>query len=151
MTFALSSVYTALMTELSALAGEDDKGTRLDRFLSEQFEALSRSRAKTLIKEGHVRQRRGGDDIVQDDPKTPAIPGVEYTVLLPDPVPAVPEPEDIPLDVLFEDEHLILINKASGMAVHPAPGTWQAPLEYPRSALTVPWSWTAPRTPSSRR
>ena len=60
MTFALSSVYTALMTELSALAGENDKGTRLDRFLSEQFEALSRSRAKTLIKEGHVRQRRGG-------------------------------------------------------------------------------------------
>ena len=67
MTFALSSVYTALMTELSALAGENDKGTRLDRFLSEQFEALSRSRAKTLIKEGHVRQRRGGDDSVQND------------------------------------------------------------------------------------
>ncbi|MEL6666071.1 MAG: RluA family pseudouridine synthase [Pseudomonadota bacterium] len=128
MTFALSSVYTALMTELSALAGENDKGTRLDRFLSEQFEALSRSRAKTLIKEGHVRQRRGGDDSVQNDPKTPTIPGVEYTVLMPDPVPAVPEPEDIPLDVLFEDEHLILINKASGMAVHPAPGTWQGTL-----------------------
>lgn len=128
MTFALSSVYTALMTELSALAGEDDKGTRLDRFLSEQFDALSRSRAKTLIKEGHVRQRRGGREDVQNDPKTPAIPGAKYTVLMPDPVPAVPEPEDIPLDVLFEDEHLILINKPSGMAVHPAPGTWQGTL-----------------------
>ncbi|MFN3213521.1 MAG: RluA family pseudouridine synthase [Henriciella sp.] len=116
------------MTELSALAGENDKGTRLDRFLSEQLEALSRSRAKTLIKEGHVRQRNAKSEQVQDDPKTPAIPGVEYIVLMPDPVPAVPEPEDIPLDVLFEDEHLILINKGSGMAVHPAPGTWQGTL-----------------------
>ncbi|MEL7108089.1 MAG: RluA family pseudouridine synthase [Pseudomonadota bacterium] len=116
------------MTVLSALAGENDKGTRLDRFLSEQFESLSRSRAKTLIKEGHVRQQRGGKDFVQDDPKTPAIPGAEYTILMPDPVPAVPEPEDIPLEVLFEDEHLILVNKASGMAVHPAPGTWHGTL-----------------------
>lgn len=128
MTFALSSVYTALMTELSALAGEDDKGTRLDRFLSERIDALSRSRAKTLVKEGHVREQKAGKAQVQDDPRTGVVPGVQYTVLMPEPVPATPEPEDIPLDILFEDEHLILINKAAGMAVHPAPGTWQGTL-----------------------
>ncbi|MEP1144665.1 MAG: RluA family pseudouridine synthase [Henriciella sp.] len=116
------------MTELSALAAETDKGTRLDRFLSEQIEILSRSRAKTLIKEGHVRQRQSGGTTVQSDPRAPVRPGVEYILEMPDPVPATPEPEDIPLDVLLEDEHLILINKPMGMAVHPAPGSWQGTL-----------------------
>jgi 23S rRNA pseudouridine1911/1915/1917 synthase len=116
------------MTEISALAGESDKGTRLDRFLSEQIESLSRSRAKTLIKEGHVSERRSGGSRVQNDPRKPVEPGVLYAVDMPAPVPAVPEAEDIPLDVLHEDEHLILVNKPSGMAVHPAPGSWQGTL-----------------------
>ncbi len=117
-----------LMTVLSALAGDTDKGTRLDRFLSEQFESLSRSRAKTLVKEGHVRQSRGGEASVQDDPRAPVAPGIEYTVEMPDPVPATPQPENIPLDILFEDEHLLLVDKPAGMAVHPAPGSWQGTL-----------------------
>jgi len=116
------------MTDLSALAGESDKGTRLDRFLSEQIESLSRSRAKTLIKEGHVSEQRGGGVQVQTDPRKAVEPGVIYKVDMPAPVPAIPEPEDIPLDVLFEDDHLILVNKPAGMAVHPAPGSWQGTL-----------------------
>ena len=128
MTFSASWVYTHLMTELSALAGDHDKGTRLDRFLSQQFDVLSRSRAKTLIKEGHVTQHRGGAATPQADPRKAVEPGVTYVVDMPPPVPATPEPEDIPLDILFEDEHLILINKPAGMAVHPAPGTWQGTL-----------------------
>lgn len=128
MTFALQSVYTTPMTELSALAGDEDKGTRLDRFLSEQFDSLSRSRAKTLIKEGCVRQSRGAVETVQDDPRAPVQPGMTYMLEMPDPVPAVPEPEDIPLEILHEDEDLILINKPAGMAVHPAPGSWQGTL-----------------------
>lgn len=116
------------MTVLSALAGDTDKGTRLDRFLSEQFESLSRSRAKSLIKEGHVRQSRNGNATLQDDPRAPVAPGVEYILDMPDPVPATPQAEDIPLDILFEDEHLLLVNKPAGMAVHPAPGTWQGTL-----------------------
>jgi 23S rRNA pseudouridine1911/1915/1917 synthase len=128
MSFSAAQVYTHLMTELSALAGETDKGTRLDRFLSEQIEALSRSRAKTLIKEGHVSEQRGSKSVVQIDPRRGVEPGVLYSFDMPAPVPAIPEPEDIPLDVLFEDEHLILINKPSGMAVHPAPGSWQGTL-----------------------
>lgn len=128
MSFSAVSVYTRLMTELSALAGESDKGTRLDRFLSEQIDALSRSRAKTLIKDGHVSEKRGEAVAVQIDPRRGVEPGVVYQVDMPAPVPAVPEPEDIPLDILFEDEHLILVNKPAGMAVHPAPGSWQGTL-----------------------
>ncbi|MEL7040224.1 MAG: RluA family pseudouridine synthase [Pseudomonadota bacterium] len=116
------------MTELSALAGESDTGTRLDRFLSEHIDALSRSRAKSLIKEGHARAVLGDQVRVQSDPKTPVVAGVTYTVEMPDPVPAIPEPEAIPLDIPYEDEHLIVVNKPAGMAVHPAPGTWQGTL-----------------------
>ncbi|MEO0449878.1 MAG: RluA family pseudouridine synthase [Pseudomonadota bacterium] len=128
MTFTAVSVYTALMTELSALAGEKDKGTRLDRFLSERFETLSRSRAKSLVKEGHVFEQSDGQRVVQNDPRMGVKPGTIYSVEMPEPVPAIPEAEDIPLDVLFEDEHLILVNKPMGMAVHPAPGSWQGTL-----------------------
>ena len=100
----------------------------MDRFLSEQIETLSRSRAKSLIKDGHVSERRNGGASVQEDPRKPVEPGVTYLVDLPDPVPAVPEPEAIALDVLYEDAHLILVNKPAGMAVHPAPGSWSGTL-----------------------
>ncbi|RIJ23585.1 RluA family pseudouridine synthase [Henriciella barbarensis] len=112
------------MNRLTATATDTDKGTRLDRFLSEALPELSRSRAKALIKEGAV--SLGGRPA--DDPKAGVSPGETYTLEMPDPVPATPEPEDIPLDILFEDEHLILVNKPSGMAVHPAPGSWQGTL-----------------------
>lgn len=128
MPFFKFSVYTDPMTELSALAGDNDKGTRLDRFLSEQIETLSRSRAKTLIKEGCVCEIRNGVSAVQNDPRSPVAPGTEYILDLPAPVPAIPEPESIPLDILHEDEHLLLVNKPAGMAVHPAPGSWQGTL-----------------------
>ena len=112
------------MSKISATADENDRGTRLDRFLSEQFEDLSRSRAKTLIKEGAV----DVDGRTIDDPRASVVPGSTYSLDKPPPVRATPEAEDIPLDVLFEDEHLIMINKPSGMAVHPAPGSWQGTL-----------------------
>lgn len=109
---------------MTATAAPEDRGTRLDRFLSEQFAELSRSRAKALIKEGAV----SVDGTPIDDPRAGVEPGRAYSLDMPAPVPATPEPEDIPLDVLFEDEHLVLVNKPSGMAVHPAPGSWQGTL-----------------------
>ena len=112
------------MEILTATATDEDAGTRLDRFLSEQFETLSRSRAKTLIKEGAAQI----NDVPTDDPRRAVIAGSVYALTLPTPVAAIPEPENIPLDILFEDEHLIIINKAAGMAVHPAPGTWDGTL-----------------------
>lgn len=112
------------MSKMTATAAPEDNGTRLDRFLSEQFADLSRSRAKALVKEGAVT----ADGNVIDDPKAAVRPGIAYALDMPPPVPATPKPEDIPLDVLFEDEHIILVNKPSGMAVHPAPGSWQGTL-----------------------
>lgn len=125
MTVARNCVYKQLeMTKLIATAQTSDAGTRLDRFLPEQFPDLSRSRAKALIKDGAVTL----DGHVIDDPKAGVRPGGAYSLDMPPAVPAEPEPEDIPLDVLFEDEHLLLINKPAGMAVHPAPGSWQGTL-----------------------
>ncbi|WP_018148210.1 RluA family pseudouridine synthase [Henriciella marina] len=112
------------MSTLTATPSPEDQGTRLDRFLSEALPELSRSRAKTLIKEGAV----SVNGRLADDPKAGVIPGETYTLDMPAPVPATPEPENIPLDILFEDEHLLLVNKPSGMAVHPAPGSWQGTL-----------------------
>ena len=77
------------MTILSATATPEDNGTRLDRFLSERFSDLSRSRAKALIKEGAVTADGG----LADDPKAAVRPGVTYALDMPPPVPATPEPE----------------------------------------------------------
>src|SRR5690606_28465139 len=93
-------------------------GERLDRFLASRLEDLSRSRIQALIKAGHVRDRRG----TIEDPGTRVKPGEMLTVEVPPPEPAEPKPEALPLDVVFEDEHLIVINKPAGLVVHPAAG-----------------------------
>ncbi|MEO1100773.1 MAG: RluA family pseudouridine synthase [Pseudomonadota bacterium] len=112
------------MDVLTATATEDEAGIRLDRFLSERFDTLSRSRAKTLVKEGAAAM--DGEALI--DPRAGVVAGAVYTLNVPDPVPATPQPEDIPLDILFEDADLIIVNKPADMAVHPAPGSWQGTL-----------------------
>lgn len=106
------------------IASSVHAGVRLDRFLSETLEGLSRSRAKALIKAGAAYC----DGACIDDPRAGVEPGREYLLEMPDPIPATPEPEDIPLDILHEDSDLIVINKPAGMAVHPAPGSWSGTL-----------------------
>ncbi len=91
---------------------------RLDKALSEVFPTLSRARLQALLAEGAV--TRDGRPISNASSK--AQPGL-YAVALPAVIPAIPQPEAIPLVVLFEDAHLIVIDKAAGMAVHPAPGS----------------------------
>lgn len=102
----------------------EEAGLRLDSFLSGREDSLSRSRAKALIKEGAV----SVDGEVRDDPRKSVEAGVSYILRMPEPVAATPQPEDIPLDVLFEDEHLLVVNKPAGMAAHPAPGSWEGTL-----------------------
>ncbi|MEZ5953715.1 MAG: RluA family pseudouridine synthase [Hyphomonas sp.] len=109
------------MSELKLTAGPEDAGQRLDVFLAAKADDLSRSRLKALILEGAVTTAGA----VETNPKKPVIAGAVYVVHLPEPVPAEPEPQDIPLDILFEDEYLIVLNKPAGMAVHPAPGSAQ--------------------------
>ncbi len=99
-------------------------GLRLDLWLSQHIESLSRSRAKALILAGAL----DVDGQILTDPRAKVLAGSAYNLQAPEPVPATPEAEDIALDILYEDEDLIVVNKAAGMAVHPAPGTWSGTL-----------------------
>ncbi|MBR2713681.1 MAG: RluA family pseudouridine synthase [Kiritimatiellae bacterium] len=91
---------------------------RLDKQILETHPGFSRSRIEGLVKSGFVTvngtvAEKAGMKVSEDD---------EIVVEIPPPVPAVPEPEDIPLDVVFEDEDMVVVDKAPGMVVHPAPG-----------------------------
>jgi len=98
-------------------------GTRLDKLLSDALPDVSRSRLKALIKDGNVSGIANGDRKTIKSPSYGVKLGEVFTVVTPEPEDPDPQPEDIPLDVIFEDEHLIVINKAAGMVVHPAPGS----------------------------
>ena len=109
---------TATETTIEITVATEDAGARLDRALQRQFPALSRTRLKQLILDGRVRD--GG--AVLRDPARRAISGARLAVSLPPPEDAVPAPETMPLDIRFEDAHLIVIDKPAGLVVHPAPG-----------------------------
>ena len=99
-----------------ATATAADAGLRLDAYLAAAF-GLSRAAAERLLSEGNVTLSFGSAA------KNYRLKGgEELTLTLPDPVPAEAQPEDIPLDVLYEDEDIIVINKPVGMVVHPAAG-----------------------------
>lgn len=97
---------------------EAESGTRLDVFLAGAIEDASRSWIKKLIAAGSV--ERNGKVCVK--PAQTVIEGDEIHIHLPDPKPAEPVPENIPIEILYEDDDLIVVNKPSGMVVHPAPG-----------------------------
>jgi 23S rRNA pseudouridine1911/1915/1917 synthase len=93
-------------------------GQRLDKAVAEVAADLSRSRLKALIEAGRLSR----DGVLLTDPSAKAASGV-YELSVPPPEPAEPEPQAIPLQVLYEDEALIVVDKPAGMAVHPAPGS----------------------------
>jgi len=98
-------------------------GRRLDVFVAATVEGVSRSQAKRLIEAGFV--------LVEGEEAKPAAKlgaGDEVEVTVPPPESASPVAEPIPLDVLFEDEWLIAVNKPPGMVVHPAAGNWSGTL-----------------------
>ena len=99
-----------------AVATEKDSGTRLDAYLATAFD-ITRSAAERLIAEGRVCVLGG-----EASKKYRLKGGEQITLTLPDPTPAEAQPEDIPLDVVYEDEDIIVINKPQGMVVHPAAG-----------------------------
>jgi len=103
---------------LTATAGPADAGQRLDKFLASRLPALSRARLQGLIEAGEVSR----DDAVITDGSHRVKPGQGYAVHVPEPRPATPESEALPLDVVFEDEHLLVLDKPAGLVVHPAPG-----------------------------
>ena len=109
-----------MATTLEVRAEAEQAGLRLDRWLADSLarEDLSRSRLKALIQEGAL--ARDGQSVT--DPSAKVLADALYRLTLPDAAPATPQPEPLPLDILYEDNHLICINKAAGMVVHPAPG-----------------------------
>jgi len=97
--------------------------TRLDKALAAvvpEGVTLSRSRLQNLILEGAVRLEGGA---VVTEPKSKVSGGQVWLIDMPEATDIEAMPEDIPLDVVFEDEHLIVVNKPAGMVVHPAPGS----------------------------
>jgi len=109
-----------------AAADEEDKGLRLDKFLSNKLPDISRSRLKSLIVEGQVFLK--DSEKKYEDPSA-KIKGHEiFGLNIPDLVEPIPEGEDIPLDIYYEDDHLIVLYKPAGMVVHPAPGNYSGTL-----------------------
>jgi 23S rRNA pseudouridine1911/1915/1917 synthase len=101
-----------------AVADEAHAGWRLDRFLAATLSQFTRSRLQQLLSEGAV--SRGERKI--KDANHRVKPGDIYDVTVPPAVPAVPRGQDIPLNVVYEDKDLIVIDKAAGLVVHPAAG-----------------------------
>ena len=95
----------------------DATADRLDAFLAARLPDLSRSRIQTLIREQYILV--GGEPA---KPRDAVKTGDLISIALPEAVPLEAAPQDIPLDVMYEDEHLLVLNKAPGMVVHPAPG-----------------------------
>ena len=95
----------------------EDAGSRLDAFLALNLEGKTRSAVQKLIDQGKVlvngKAGRKNDKVK---------PGDSIRVEIPEPEPLELLPQDIPLDIVYEDEHLLVVNKPKGMVVHPAPG-----------------------------
>ena len=99
-------------------AGPEHQGARADRFLADAIGSLSRSRVKALMESGHA----SVDGAALTDPAAQVRVGGAYRLIVPPPIPASPLPQNIALDILFEDADLIVLNKPAGLVVHPAPG-----------------------------
>jgi 23S rRNA pseudouridine1911/1915/1917 synthase len=119
-------------TETEADGGEiretvapvDALGDRVDAWLAKAWPDISRARIQGLIGAGKL----SADGAPVTHAKEKTRPGARYELILPAPEPASPEPENIPLSIVFEDEHLIVVDKAAGMAAHPAPGSMRGTL-----------------------
>jgi 23S rRNA pseudouridine1911/1915/1917 synthase len=105
-------------THFTLTVAEAEAGRRLDVFLAQRLPDLSRSRLQALIRAGEV--TRDSTPVAGLGGKVKA--GDVYTVRLPPPVAAEPVPETIPLTIVYEDAHLIVVDKPRGMPAHPGPG-----------------------------
>jgi len=96
----------------------------LDKFLVERLPDLSRSRIQGLIKDGHVKV--GDDQILKTGHIVEA--GDEIFIEIPEALPSALIPEDIPLDIIYENDDLVIVNKPAGMVVHPGAGHYSGTL-----------------------
>jgi 23S rRNA pseudouridine1911/1915/1917 synthase len=107
------------------IAGDDAVGKRLDKYISANAgDNFSRARVQALVRTGHVLVN--GEKPKGTSQRLKAGDVIHFN--MPPPEQAEPIAENIPLDILYEDEHLIVVNKPAGMVVHPAPGHWTGTL-----------------------
>jgi 23S rRNA pseudouridine1911/1915/1917 synthase len=110
--------------EIRAAIAPADAGERVDAWLAKLWPDLSRSRIQGLIGAGKLSVNGAPVTHAKDAPRL----GARYELTLPPPEPAAPLPEKLPLSIVFEDAHLIVVDKAAGMAMHPAPGSMRGTL-----------------------
>lgn len=111
------------MTEILINASNEDSAKRVDKFISEQLSDMTRSAVQNLLAEEKIKL---GEKIVKKNYK---LDGTEvFTVILPEPKEIELKAENIPLDIIYEDSDIIVVNKARGMVVHPAVGNWSGTL-----------------------
>lgn len=103
-------------------AEAEDAGTRADVFLAAKL-GVSRSNMQKLLEDGRVKR---GEKIIKANYKVRA--GEMFVVDIPEPEPIEAVPENIPLDIIYEDDYVVVLNKARGMVVHPAPGNYNGTL-----------------------
>jgi 23S rRNA pseudouridine1911/1915/1917 synthase len=106
------------VSTISVILPPEVAGWRLDRALASVVTTLSRERLKALIASGAV---RSGDGLLRD-PSAKAVAGSPIAIDVPDPVPATAAAQDIALDIVFEDDHLLIVDKPAGLVVHPGAG-----------------------------
>lgn len=102
---------------------EENQGDRIDQYVSEQISFLSRTQVVQLIKNGDIKV---GGESVKASYRLQS--GEELAVSIPDPIQVMIEPQDIPLQIIYEDHDLAVIDKPQGMVVHPAAGNWNGTL-----------------------
>src|SRR5258708_14089818 len=102
----------------TALAGDDHAGWRLDRFLAAALPEFSRSRLQQLLDAGAVSL---GTRTIKDANHR-VKPGEDYALTVPPTAPAVPQGQDLPLEVIYEDKDLTVTTKPAGLVQHPASG-----------------------------
>ena len=105
------------MTEEALFVLPGDEGKRLDKYIADSLPGLSRSAVQRLVEENGVILNGAA---VSKSVKLKA--GDEISVFVPDPVELKAEPQNIPVDIVYEDDDLLVVNKPKGMVVHPAPG-----------------------------
>lgn len=106
----------------TATAEAEDAGTRADVFLAAKL-GVSRSNMQKLLEDRRVKR---GEKIIKANYKVRA--GEMFVVDIPEPEPIEAVPENIPLDIIYEDDDVVVLNKARGMVVHPAPGNYTGTL-----------------------
>lgn len=106
------------------IVNKDFKAQRIDKFLSGCFPEISRSQIQRLIALGNV----VCDDVTIGDNAYKIREGESFVLTVPEAEDADPVPQNILLDVVYEDKDLVVVNKPAGMVVHPAPGSWDGTL-----------------------